>query len=173
LISRRKAGYYLKKWLDELAKHSKIKPQNHKLVFSGIPLKPASRTFADRVLVVGDAAGQVKPTTGGGIYFGLLGADFAAQTLHNALERNNLSAKQLSEYEHDWQAKIGTELRREYTARKMFERLTDRQIDKVFSIIRSAGLVESLSAEGFSFDWHGNIISHALKLGAKWLLRSD
>ena len=38
----------------------------------GIPLRPLRKTYADRVLVVGDAAGQVKPTTGGGIYYSLL-----------------------------------------------------------------------------------------------------
>jgi digeranylgeranylglycerophospholipid reductase len=172
LISRRQAGYYLKKWLAKLVEDRKIRPPNHALVFNGIPLKPVSRTFTDRVLVVGDAAGQVKPTTGGGIYFGLISADFAAQTLHKAITNNDFSAQQLSAYERDWQAKIGTELRREYMARKMFERLTDRQIDQVFSLVRSTGLVESLSAEGFSFDWHGNIISHALKMGAKWLFKS-
>ncbi|GAI10492.1 unnamed protein product, partial [marine sediment metagenome] len=42
--------------------------------------------------MVGDAAGQVKPTTGGGIYYGLLCADIAANNLHRALENDDLSA---------------------------------------------------------------------------------
>ena len=45
-----------------------------------LPLGPIRRTFADRVLVVGDAAGLVKPTTGGGIYYSLLSARIAADT---------------------------------------------------------------------------------------------
>jgi len=45
-----------------------------------LPLAPIDRTYAERVLVLGDAAGLVKPTTGGGIYYGLLSARLAAET---------------------------------------------------------------------------------------------
>jgi len=58
----------------------------------GMPLKPPSKTYGDRVLVVGDAAGQVKPTTGGGIYYSLLCGEMAADTLHEALDREDLAA---------------------------------------------------------------------------------
>ena len=43
-----------------------------------IPLVPLCRTFGERVLVIGDAAGLTKPTTGGGIYYSLLSAELAA-----------------------------------------------------------------------------------------------
>ena len=50
-----------------------------------LPLAPITRTFADRVLAVGDAGGLVKATTGGGIYYSLLTASLAADTLTSAL----------------------------------------------------------------------------------------
>jgi digeranylgeranylglycerophospholipid reductase len=173
LISRRTPGLFLREWLKKLASEQKIIRQDYTFKFGGIPLRPLSRTFTDRVLAVGDAAGQVKSTTGGGIYFGLLCADIAAETLHNAFQSGDLSAQKLSLYERNWRGKLGSELRREYFGRKMFERLSDRQIEKLFSVIQSSGLLDSLSQEEFSFDWHGSIIWKALKLGAKRLLRPN
>ena len=173
LISRRTPGLFLRQWLETLAAKQKIVRADCPRRFGGVPLKPISRTFTDRVLVVGDAAGQVKSTTGGGIYFGLLCADMAAETLHNGFQSGDLSAQKLSLYERNWRGKLGSELRREYFARKVFERLSDRQIEKLFSVIQASGLVESLSRDEFSFDWHGNIIWKTLKLGAKRLIRTN
>ena len=76
----------------------------------GIPLKPLSRTFGGRLLVVGDAAGQVNPTTGGGIYYALLASEIAADCLHDAFSQNDLSASQLSSYEKAWKALLSSEL---------------------------------------------------------------
>ncbi len=50
-----------------------------------LPLAPIPRTFADRVLAIGDAAGLVKATTGGGIYYSLVSGDMAADVLTGAL----------------------------------------------------------------------------------------
>jgi len=127
--------------------------------YGGILLKPLPKTHSERLVVVGDAAGQVKPTTGGGIYYGLLCADIAANTLHRALETNALSARGLASYEREWRKKLGWELRIGYWARKFYERLSDRQIDRMFDVIKSHGIDEALiKAEDLSFDWHGKAI---------------
>jgi flavin-dependent dehydrogenase len=115
---------------------------------------------------VGDAAGQVKPTTGGGLYFGLICADIAATTLHNALHSGNLSSSGLSVYQRDWRRKLKSELRREYYARKIFERLNDKQINRLVSALNSTGLIESLLLDkSLSFDWHGGLMLKTLRLG--------
>src|SRR5262249_50633708 len=67
-----------------------------------LPLGPVPRTYADRVLAVGDAAGLVKPTTGGGIYYGLLSGALAADVLDDALSRDRLHAPVLRRYETEW-----------------------------------------------------------------------
>ena len=64
-----------------------------------LPLAPISRTYGDRLLAIGDAAGLVKPTTGGGIYYSLVSAALAADVLADALPRNDLSAERLAPYE--------------------------------------------------------------------------
>ena len=64
-----------------------------------LPLGPVSKTFADRVVAVGDAAGLVKPTTGGGIHYSLLSGSLAAEVLDGGLRRDRLHAAALGQYE--------------------------------------------------------------------------
>lgn len=164
LLSRERPGYYLKKWLGELAESGKIASADVKISYGGIPLRPLSRTCGERLLVVGDAAGQVKPTSGGGIYYGLLSADIAADTLHEALEDDDLTARRLARYERGWRKKLGRELRTGYWFRKIYERLSNRQIDRIFQIIKAGGIDEALlKAQDASFDWHGRTIMKLLK----------
>jgi len=164
LLSRSEAGARLKQWLRRLAEQGKIMSADVKLNYGGIPLKLPPHTYGERLLAVGDAAGQVKPTTGGGIYYGLLGAEIAADVLHRALADNNLSAKRLSSYERAWRRKLGRELRTGYWARKLFERMSERQIDQVFKIIKSSGIDEALLKDkDITFDWHSRAIISLLK----------
>ncbi|MFC1990959.1 NAD(P)/FAD-dependent oxidoreductase [Chloroflexota bacterium] len=115
-------------------------------------------------MVVGDAAGQVKPTSGGGIYYGLLCADIAADTLHQALEDDDLSARRLVRYERGWKRILGRELKIGYWSRKLFERLSDKQIDRIFDIVKANGIDEAmLSAKDLSFDWHGRAVLKLLR----------
>ena len=163
LLSRRSPGLYLKKLISSLLAQGKIVSDEAELSYRGISLKPPARTYNRRLVVVGDAAGQVKPTTGGGIYYGLLCADIAANNLHRALENNDLSAKSLASYERDWKKKLGRELKICYYARKYYERLSDKHIDRIFDIIKSSGIDAALlKADDLSFDWHGEVILRLL-----------
>jgi digeranylgeranylglycerophospholipid reductase len=163
LLSRKKPGLYLRNWLAYLASQGKIAAAQAELCYGGIPLKPLPRTYGESLLVVGDAAGQVKPTSGGGIYYGLLSADIAAETLHQALEDGDLSAKRLAGYERGWKKRLGRELRVGYWARKLFEHLSNRQIDRVFEIVKAGGIDEALlKDEDLSFDWHSKTILRLL-----------
>ncbi len=159
LLSRRSPGFYLRRLMSSLLAQGKIASTEAELRYGGIPLKPLARTCSDRVMVVGSAAGQVKPTTGGGIYYGLLCADIAANNLHQALESDNLSDKNLANYEKEWRRKLGRELKVGYWARKFFELLSDRQIDRIFDIIKTNGIDEALlKADDLTFDWHGGVV---------------
>lgn len=164
LMAREKPGHYLRKWLEQLAAAGRIAPANSILSYGGIPLRPLTRTYQERLLIAGDAAGQVKPTTGGGIYYGLLGAEISAVTLHRALEEGDLSAKRLARYQRGWRKKLGRELTTGYWARRLFERLNNRQIDRLFEIIKAGGIDEALlKSEDISFDWHSRTIGSLLK----------
>jgi flavin-dependent dehydrogenase len=73
-----------------------------------LPLAPITRTYGDRVLAVGDAAGLVKPTTGGGIYYSLLSGQLAAETLAAALRRDQLQRDSRFAYEKAWRKHLGS-----------------------------------------------------------------
>jgi geranylgeranyl reductase family protein len=159
LLSRRSPGTYLDRFLSFLQAQGKIASLNSEPMHWGISLKPPVKTYDQRLLVVGTAAGQVKPTTGGGIYYGLLCADIAADHLHRALAADDLSARSLSGYEREWKKKLGRELRVGYWARKVYEHLSDGQVEKIFDIMKSSGILDDLQkAEDLSFDWHGGAV---------------
>ena len=164
LLSRRRPGAYLRRLISSLQAQGSIVSAEAELSYGGVPLRPLPRTYGERLIVVGDAAGQVKPTSGGGIYYGLLCADIAANNLHLALENDDLSAKGLVSYERGWRKRMGRELRIGYWARKFYERLSDRQIDRLFDIIKSNGIDEALlKADDLSFDWHRKVVLRLIK----------
>jgi len=164
LLMRKTPGIYLRKWLKQLENEGKIPACAADLSYGAIPLKPLPRTYGERLIAVGDAAGQVKPTSGGGIYYGLLSAEKAAETLHGALEDGDLSARRMARYERGWKKKLGRELTVGYWARRIFERLSEKQIDRIFEIVRSRNIDEAmLKAKDLSFDWHSKTILRLLK----------
>ncbi len=159
LLSRKNPADYLRELMLSLVSQGRIATADVEFSYGGIPLKTPARTYTDRAIVVGAAAGQVKPTTGGGVYYGLLCADIAAENLHRALENDTLSAKSLAGYEREWRRKLGRELRVGYWARKFYERLSDSQIDRIFDIVQSNGIDKALAeANDLSFDWHGRVV---------------
>jgi geranylgeranyl reductase family protein len=164
LLSRREPGALLKKWLNQLERQGRITSQKAELHYGGIPLKPPARTYNDRMIAVGDAAGHAKPTSGGGIYYGLIGAEIGAGVLHKALTDGDLTAGRLARYEKAWRKKLGKELCTGYWARRLYERLSNEQIDLLFKIIKTSGIDEALlKADDLSFDWHSRTIMSLLK----------
>ncbi len=128
----------------------------------GIPARPRQRTYAARALLAGDAAGLVKPTTGGGIYYGLLSGELAAEVTGEALEAGDFSERFLKRYEKRWKASFGKELRIGYYARKLYEALDDNQRER---LLRVCCEIEGdlVSPSEFSFDWHAGVILKAIR----------
>jgi geranylgeranyl reductase family protein len=99
--------------------------------YSGaVPLGHIARTYAERTLVAGDAAGMAKPISGGGLFTGMNAGKLAAETLLEAFRSGDLSERSLSVYEKRWKAVYGNELRNSYRVRKVFVRMCDRDLDK-------------------------------------------
>jgi digeranylgeranylglycerophospholipid reductase len=106
-----------------------------------LPLGPIARTYAGRVLAVGDAAGLVKATTGGGIYYSVLSGSLAAETLTEAFSQGDLSAASLSSYEERWRAVLGEEFSAQMSLRRIANRLSDKEIDALFELARTDGIM--------------------------------
>jgi geranylgeranyl reductase family protein len=122
-----------------------------------LPLGPIERTFDDRLLVIGDAAGLVKPTTGGGIYYSLISAAAAADVAAGALESNRLDAGELSEYEARWRGRILSELEAQSSLRRVSERLNDSEIDALFELARTDGVLP-IVRKTMQFNQHRHLI---------------
>ena len=118
-----------------------------------LPLAPVKRTYADRVVAVGDAAGLAKPTTGGGIYYSLLSGSYAAEVLSAALRQDRTDAAALKPYESLWQARIGPELRAGLAFRTLVSRFDDRAIDALLELAAVDGIVPLLRRTA-NFNWH-------------------
>jgi flavin-dependent dehydrogenase len=164
LLAKSRAKLYLQKLLNDLYRQGRITSEKAEIEQKAIPIGILPRSYADRLLVIGDAAGQVKPTTGGGIYFGHLGAKIAAKVLDEALRSDNLTSNQLSRYQRQWKARMGKEISRGYWARWAYAKLSDRQIDGIFNILDSGGMADRLlNSDSFSFDWHSRLILSVLR----------
>jgi geranylgeranyl reductase family protein len=140
-----------------------------------LPLAPVGKTYGERLLAIGDAAGLVKPTTGGGIYYSLLSGRMAAEVVDAALRADDLSERALREYETTWRARLGTEIRIGLAFRSLVTRLNDRAIDALVDLARVDGVVPLLKQTA-DFNFHGAsalaLLRHAqfrrILLGSLW-----
>ena len=94
-----------------------------------IPLGGIGRTVSDRCMLVGDAACQVKPVSGGGLYPGLTAAGILADVVDAALREDDLSERRLSRYAKGCDHAFGKELSRGYMLRRMLLRMDDGDLD--------------------------------------------
>lgn len=93
--------------------------------------------LADRVMLVGDAARQVKPTSGGGIHASLHAASLAADVAHVGLQRGDLSSRVLQPYPRRWHRSAGRELRRQHDMRRMFNRLSAQELPALLRVLNN------------------------------------
>jgi flavin-dependent dehydrogenase len=93
-----------------------------------IPIGPARRTVADGFLIVGDAAGQAKPTSGGGIYTGMLCGRIAGEVAARCALVGKTTARFLREYERRWRTKLDRELSLGMRAHHILTQLDDAAI---------------------------------------------
>ena len=111
-----------------------------------IPLWSPMRLYSENVLLVGDAARQVKPTTGGGVYTGLVGARHAARVSVEALQREDFSAAFLSRYQKAFMADVGDELKRGADLQRLFAALSNADLERLLARLKSkrlAGLINN------------------------------
>jgi len=147
-----------------LYKQGLITAKHINYVCRPVPIGNLSASFGDRVLAVGDFAGQLKPTTGGGIYFGLLCADLAVSCLDKNIKTNKLSKANLAEYEKNWKSLIGSELYIGRLLSRAYMGIDDRLLEQIFKKCATSGMIEKMAAKShLGFDWHGKAFGHLLK----------
>jgi geranylgeranyl reductase family protein len=132
-----------------------------------IPIGPVEKTVADGVLLVGDAAGQAKPTSGGGIFTGVSCAKIAAEVAVRAISEANTTAENLIEYENRWRESFGEELRFGMVAHNLLCQMTDADINHVFELGDDPELVKLLGEYG-DIDYPSKLASAVLKRPQLW-----
>lgn len=127
-----------------------------------LPLGSVKRTFAERVLAVGDAAGLVKPTTGGGIYYSVVSGELAAEVMASRLAVDDLSAAAMREYEDRWRNRFQSEFTAQLALRFVAQRMRDADIDALFDLATTDGILP-LVRQTARFNRHRDFILALLR----------
>jgi len=128
-----------------------------------IPLGgPVPKTYSNGLLVVGDAASQVKPTTGGGVIVGLSCSKIAGEAAYEAVKNNDFSETFLSRYQSRWKELVGFDLMVMRQIRKLLNRLSDDKVDKIIGLCAKLGVDDVLEEVG-DLDFQGRSLIPMIK----------
>ncbi len=123
---------YLTKLLREHPTVSKnYKGSYTSLTLGSIPIGALNETSARGVLITGDAAGQVKPTTGGGIYPGAICAKIAGEVA----ARGDPRIESLGDYDRIWQEQVGKELKTGMHIHNAIGKFSDERLDEFIHLL--------------------------------------
>ena len=135
----------IEEFLKDKGKYSTIRK-----IFSPIWINGPIKNFVSKdVVTVGDAAGQSKPTTAGGIYSCGMGGIMAGNAIAKYLETNDHF--QLVRYQESWYSKFGKEFEKQQLARKILQKIDNKTVDKIFDMITPEILSEISSKDDFDF----------------------
>lgn len=132
-----------------------------------IPIGPVEKTVANGVMLVGDAAGQAKPTSGGGIYTGVSCAKIAADVATRAVNESNTTVENLAEYENRWREMLGEELRFGMIAHKLLCQMSDEDLNHIFEMGDDPELIQLLGEYG-DIDYPSRLATAVLKRPHLW-----
>jgi digeranylgeranylglycerophospholipid reductase len=132
-----------------------------------IPLGLPRQIYADNIMLVGDAACQVKPTSGGGVYTGLRAARSCARTAIHALQRDDLSAESLRRYHAAWLEQMGDELRLGLLLRRIFARLEDDDFDRLLHLASDQKTHRMISKYG-DMDYPSRLLAQLVSAFPGW-----
>jgi flavin-dependent dehydrogenase len=118
-----------------------------------IPVSRRAKTAEGNVILVGDAAGQTKATTGGGIIFGIACAKVAAKSIYRHIKEG----RKLSLYDKDWRKSYGADLKMHAALHDYYSKVSEAHME------RFIGIAKALGAESF-FSKYGDMDSPTLML---------
>lgn len=161
----------------EKLKDAKIEKRTSGAIPVGSHIK---KTYADNVLVVGDAAGQTKPTTGGGVILGGIASRYAGKIAADSIISNDQSTKFLSRYEKLWKKEMKTNLFVMKHVRQYLNTLTNKEIEKLFwlinkpkikNIVSEIGDVDNQKKVVFRLLLKYNLWPFLIKTGMKYIFK--
>ncbi|MEM3852109.1 MAG: geranylgeranyl reductase family protein [Methanomassiliicoccales archaeon] len=146
-MSSATADYFFRKLLGKLGVKRLLN-----LTAGPIPLSRRGHIAGRRALLVGDAAGQAKPLSGGGIYTGMAAAGVAASVVMEAFRAGDgMETGRLMRYESLWKSGMGKELHRAAIARKIFTQMEDSKLNTLFAVLGGGRLRRVLEQGDIDF----------------------
>lgn len=122
---------------------------------------PIKKTATRRIVVIGEAAGQVKTTTGGGVHFGLLCSEIAVDKIIKSLRDNSQSC--VLDYETTWRSTLVSEIGIGMKLRKIAASINDAQLETLFTFAKKNKFWIQLLTPKINFDYHSNMLSFCLE----------
>jgi digeranylgeranylglycerophospholipid reductase len=144
----------LEAYLGSKGKHSVVRKVYAPIWVGG----PLPSFVQRRTITIGDAAGQSKPTTAGGIFTCGMGGILSGRAISKALESSDDNA--LIDYQRLWDSAFGSEFDRMLLARRLFERLDNKALDDILSAV-PPDVIRQASESG-DFDFHSTAVSKIL-----------
>ena len=130
-----------------------------------------NRLFENRALLIGDAAAQVKPTTGGGLLIGFKTVQIAKKAIVNALnfkeilENDNKILQDIFKtYQKDFEEKFLKEISYQFKVQKTLCTLSDDDLDYFFIKLKEKKCDELISEYG-DIDDQSLLVKEFLKRG--------
>jgi flavin-dependent dehydrogenase len=148
---------YLARWPGQVVHH----------VTGTIPLGTMPRTYGQRTLFVGDAAGLAKPTSGGGVYTGVRSGRYAAETAAACLEAGDISDGALAAYEARWKADFGREIALGYRLQLARRRVAPDEIDRLLRAFGNPKVVRAIVEYG-DMDRPSGLLARLVRMPALW-----
>jgi flavin-dependent dehydrogenase len=118
------------------------------LVAGALPLGVLPRTHGPRTLIVGDAAGMAKPTSGGGIYTGVRAARHAAAVAIGCFQKGSFRERDLALYERLWRRDFGRELAIGMALYRARRSLSPPEVDGLISALRDPDALREIIKTG-------------------------
>jgi digeranylgeranylglycerophospholipid reductase len=119
---------YLDEFMDREYPHAAI----HTTMCGGVPCaSPMKKPIADGLMLVGDAAHQINPMTGGGIVSGMKGGWIAGQVAAEAVKKGNYSEITLQAYPYRMHKEFGKKHDRYYNIKETVQHLSDQNLDSI------------------------------------------
>lgn len=123
---------------------------------------PIPKAYSNGFLAVGDAASQVKSTTGGGVILGMTCAAIAAEVAHEAIRQNDFSSKSLSAYGRRCDEAMGFDVKMMVRMRKTLDAMSDRRVDGLIGLCTKLALNKTLQKVE-DIDFQGRTLLHLLR----------
>lgn len=121
-----------KEYLDEFVNQKFPKATITYTVYGGVPTSATLKEIVkDNIMLVGDAARQVNPITGGGIVQGMIAGSIAGKTAAEAVKKKRFDAKFLKQYSKEWDKKLGNTQKVMHSMKEKFLFMTDERFNNL------------------------------------------